>query len=187
LQERNITKRIVCLANSRKHSGRCIAGKEVLAGGYGGWIRPISTRDSGEVSEEERRYRDGSSAQVFDIIDIPMLAAAPDGHQVENFLIDARQYWTKMGGMGWADLKPLLDSPESLWLNGDSSYHGRNDRVRAESTGECTYSLCLIHPDHLTVHVTPEGDEISLRRKVRAAFRYRAVDYKFSVTDPAAE
>ena len=27
----NMTKRIVCLANSRKHSGRCIAGKEVLS------------------------------------------------------------------------------------------------------------------------------------------------------------
>lgn len=64
----NMTKRIVCLANSRKHSGRCIAGKEVLAGAYGEWIRPLSARESAEVSEEERRYQNGSSPHVLDVI-----------------------------------------------------------------------------------------------------------------------
>ncbi len=48
-------KRIVCLANSRKYSGRCIAGKELLADGRPGrWIRPVSARENEEVSEHER-------------------------------------------------------------------------------------------------------------------------------------
>jgi hypothetical protein len=169
----NMTKRIICLANSRKHSGRCIAGKEVLSGAHGGWIRPVSARPSAEVSEEERRYQNGASPQVLDVIDVPMIAAAPHLHQVENFVIDAEYYWTKRGEVVWADLKPLLDKPTSLWTNGDSTYHGGNDRVKLDVAAMHDYSLVLIHPDALTVHVVTEGAEFSNpRRRVRAGFRY---------------
>jgi hypothetical protein len=117
----NYVKRIVCLANSRKHSGRCIAGKEVLERGYGPWIRPISARPSAEVSEEERRYETGRDPRVLDIIDIPMIAAAPVLHQTENHVIDAEHYWTKTNELPWADLKRLVDNPAMLWSNGDST------------------------------------------------------------------
>jgi hypothetical protein len=183
-----MVKRIVCLANSRKHSGRCIAGKEVLARGFGDWIRPVSARQSAEVSEEERRYRNGTSPQVMDIIDIPVLAAAPHLYQVENFVIDAEYYWTKEGELLWADVSPLLDRPASLWSNGDSTYHGANDRVRLEIAAKYDYSLVLIRPDALAVTVVTEGTEFSNpRRRVRAAFQYRGVHYGLIVTDPVAE
>jgi len=44
-------KRIVCLANSRKLQGRCIAGREIVQGKPGAWIRPVSAREHEEVSE----------------------------------------------------------------------------------------------------------------------------------------
>ncbi len=68
----NYIVQIVCLANSRKTSGRCIAGKEIDATGkVGCWIRPISARFSHEISEEDRRYPNGETAQILDIIEIP--------------------------------------------------------------------------------------------------------------------
>ena len=53
-------KRMVCLANSRKLNGRCVAGIELVGDRRIGWIRPVSDREHGEVSEYERRYADGS-------------------------------------------------------------------------------------------------------------------------------
>ena len=47
-------RQIVCLANSRKPDGRCIAGKLYFQGKFGNWLRPISAREGEELSEVER-------------------------------------------------------------------------------------------------------------------------------------
>lgn len=184
----NYLKKIVCLSNSRKHSGRCIAGKEVLENKYGTWIRPVSARPSAEVSEEERRYKSGEDPRVFDIIDVPMLAAAPLLHQTENHIIDAEYYWTKTGELSWTELRQLVDEPETLWSDGDSTYYGLNDRVKLEVAGKMTNSLVLIRPLSLSICVQTEGAEFSNpRRRVRADFKYRGTSYFIVVTDPVAE
>ena len=104
------TKKIVCLANSRKPAGRCVAGREVLENRYGGWIRPVSVRPSAEISLEERRYENGRQPHILDVIEIRMIAAVPRVHQTENHMIDAEFYWTKVGAITWADLAALVDT-----------------------------------------------------------------------------
>ena len=185
----NYTKTIICLANSRKPpSGRCIAGKEILESGYGGWIRPVSARPSAEVSEEERRYKDGRDPRVLDIIVVPMMAPAPSLHQTENHIIDDGYYWTKTGEFSWAKLTHLLDHPRTLWPNGNSTYSGLNDRVREDVAAELKESLFLIKQDALTVSVQEEGAAFGYsRRRVRAQFKYGGERYIFVVTDPVAE
>ena len=179
---------IVCLANSRKNSGRCIAGKEVLLHGYGSWIRPVSARPSGEVSEEERRFENGEDPRVLDIIDVPLIVAVPMLHQTENHIIASDCYWTKKGRLPWDEVKHLIDTPASLWSNGDSTYYGVNDRVTVEQAATMTYSLLLIEPENPNISVQTEGAEFgNPRRRVRANFTYQGVQYRLIVTDPVAE
>lgn len=181
-------KRIICLANSRKLTGRCIAGKEVLTNGLGNWIRPVSARPTGEVSEEERWYEDGRDPRVYDIIDIPILKARPHLYQSENHLIDADEYWKKTDTISWENLKDMVDPPAHLWVNGDSSSNGINDRVSIKVAAQLDYSLILIEPQNLTIHVQLEGIGFpNPRRRVRADFTHHGAHYRLAVTDPIAE
>lgn len=82
-------KRIVCLANSRKLCGRCIAGREWNDGRAGRWIRPVSDREHQEVSEYELQYEDGGDPRVLDVIEVPMLEPLPQSFQSENWLFDS--------------------------------------------------------------------------------------------------
>ena len=182
------TKKIVCLANSRKHSGRCVAGKEVLAKGYGNWIRPVSARPSAEISEEERRYENGVLPEVLDIISIPMIGATPQLYQSENYVIDADYYWVKKGQLSWPDIKELVDKPAPLWTSNDSTYYGLNDRVKVDLAAKLPNSLRLIEPEDLTIRVVTEGGEFgNPRRRVRADFKHAGTSYSVIVTDPVAE
>jgi len=174
---------IICLANSRKSSGRCIAGKSTDSGH---WLRPVSSRSSMEISEEERVYSDGSMPQLLDIIQIPVLEAQPVIHQTENFIIDDRCHWAKTARYQKSELKALLDQPIDLWGAGASSYQGLNDRVADSSAYD--KSLYLIEPERMTIIVRIEGAEFNnAKRKIRARFDYRGKNYTFPVTDPMIE
>ncbi|MFN0101891.1 MAG: dual OB domain-containing protein [Bryobacteraceae bacterium] len=182
------SKTIVCLANSRKPFGRCIAGREALEHGYGGWIRPVSVRASAEISLEERRFGNGREPRILDVIGIPMIAAVPKLHQTENHLIDADFYWSEKRALTWADLPNLVERPETLWTNDGSTYHGMNDAIGATAASQLTNSLFLIKPENLHVQVQVEGGMYGpAKRRVRAEFRYNGTGYRFMVTDPIAE
>lgn len=98
-------KTLLCLANSRKTTGRCIAGRELVNGRLGDWIRPVSGRENGELSEEERQFEDGRDPRVLDVIQVPMLEARPHAFQVENHLIDPDYYWALERTATWAEAR----------------------------------------------------------------------------------
>jgi hypothetical protein len=120
----------ICLANSRKIAGRCVAGKEIAGSKFGAWVRPVSGRPAGELSEEERRFQNGQDPRLLDVITIPMIEPRPYGFQTENHLIDDGYYWTKEREASWDDLQAALDPIAApLWDNSSSSYNGLHDCV----------------------------------------------------------
>ena len=183
-----ITKRIVCLANSRKMQGRCVAGRELNAGVVGAWIRPVSDRPAEEVSEYERQYPDGSDPRVLDIIQVPLIEARPRDYQQENWLLDPQLYWVKRGTLGWDDLSSLQDRRGPLWINGNSSYNGRNDRIPLAQAIELRSSLKLIHVRNLGLRVFAPGEAFgNTKRRVQARSAFDGADYALWVTDPIVE
>lgn len=145
-------KRIVCLANSRKLNGRCIAGKELLRGSVG-WIRPVSDREHEEVSEYERQYQDGSDPHVLDIMDVPLLNPRPKGYQQENWLLDPDQYWVKAGRAIWNNLQSFANPVAALWTNGHSTYNGANDKIPLSLAAALDSSLRLIRVELEAIRV----------------------------------
>ena len=182
-------KQIVCLANSRKLAGRCIAGREwTVETGGGNWVRPVSKRDNQEVSEYERQYEDGSDPQVLDIVEVPILEPKPHSYQTENWLLDDEYYWQKVGRFSPLELPKLTDPVEPLWIDGCSTYNGRNDKIPLESASELFSSLRLIRVPKLKLSVFAPGEAFgNTKRRVQGQFDHAGNRYALWVTDPGYE
>jgi hypothetical protein len=181
------TRRILCLAASRKHGGHCYAGKDVETGD---WIRPVSARDGQEISDRERTLFDGTEAKVLDILEISFQRPAPDGYQSENHLISSSKRWKKVGEADWADVENALDDHDGpLWVNEGHSWGFFRNRVRELALEALDHSLVLIRPSMLQLVVGPKGGSFGDpdERRVIATFRHDGVAYTLQVTDPSIE
>jgi ATP-dependent DNA helicase RecQ len=176
--------RIICLANSRKYSGRCIAGKMLNDDVVGGWIRPVGETASGELSRGRITLENGETPNLLDILTVQLQEPVPHTYQSENHLVGASR-WTRKGTWPISRVSELVDTPDRLWVNGYHSLGGRNDRMPTELTDETlSTSLLFIQPNCLvfTVHHDSKG-----LNKLRAKFAFNGDDYWMAVTDPIME
>lgn len=182
------TKRFILLANSRKLNGRCVAGIEIITGKPVGWVRPVSDHGHGEVSESDRRYKDGSDPALRDIVEAQFKAAKPDGHQLENWLIDDQYYWVKRGRLKRADLAAMVTLEKPLWGFGSSTYNGCNDQLTPEEAVAAACSLALVRVKQLQLRVFQPGLAFgNTKRRVQGRFSWAGRAYWLWVTDPVIE
>ncbi|MFJ7238153.1 dual OB domain-containing protein [Streptomyces olivaceus] len=174
------TKQLICLANSRKHGGRCIAGIDLQSNA---WVRPISSRSGHEVSERERQYLDGTEPRVLDVISMKIIRRQSSGFQRENWILDSSVRWSRMGRVEWEDLRPLEQRPSRLWINSDdSTMKGVNDRIPVTQSERLTDSLKIIRVDSVTI-IVDQPFEMGRGLEVRAEFWHSSSPYILKVTD----
>jgi hypothetical protein len=185
----NIRATFICLANSRKKSGRCLAGKAIYNGTYSKWIRPISTREHEELKGNEFHIHTGEEARLLDILEVKLLNHQPKLHQQENYLMDVSVPLRKTGTKSLEDLKHLIDRPNNLWGVGHSSKNGLNDYVPKDEIDRHSNSLFLIQIQKLQVNISQEWSANWHRNQTvfRGEFDLSGNAYKLKITDPAFE
>jgi hypothetical protein len=183
-------KTIVCLANSRKWQGRCVAGLEILPGRTAEWVRPVSGMEKGTlVWERFCGNANGRDPRLLDLLEIEFLVPQPHTFQVENHRIDPRLRWTYRGSLPWQKLLPHVErTKNALWMNAGSSRNGHNDMVPADAAPALKSSLKLVQPEELRVTVTLEGSKSGeAKRRIRGEFALADSWYILSITDCAFE
>lgn len=171
---------IICLANSRKLSGRCVAGLRIDGQG---WIRPVGPAQDGTLYTRHYTLDDGTEAKVLDILRIDIASPRPQPHQPENWLV-GNIPWQLIARPAPESSLPIL---YSHLVYGPDLLGNRSDRVPYDSFSQAPAqaSLALVMPD--TMHWDVRTNIFSGRRQTRAFFTLGGTSYDLSVTDPIWE
>ena len=166
-------KRFVCLANSKKEGGRCLAGIELdnknkpkHEAGQPKWIRPICKTEHGEVPEYLVRH-----IELLDVIEID--TTYPPGKkdfQSENVFFQKKSI-NVIEHFSAAELLPLCSGEKSIFGNSGKT-------LSEQEISELTYSLVLIKTDKFKIRQFFED-----KYRVRLVFTYCGTEYDLPVTD----
>jgi len=181
-----VTKKIVCLANSFRPGGSCVAGIEIVNGQYGDWIRPISHRANEAISDFEKTYADGTRLALLDVIEISFDAHRPEHHQTENWLISRGVKWRKLRTASRDELLgAVIPQTAPLWLPAQSTNRGLNDKIATDVAQNFTCSLALIKPETADVEVSVNRyNPDNPKTEIWVEFSWSGIDHKMKLTDP---
>ncbi|HZV69715.1 MAG TPA: hypothetical protein VFG10_09230 [Saprospiraceae bacterium] len=167
----------VCLANSLKEGGRCIAGieldmhnKPVFYDGKPKWIRPVCNTEHGEVP-----IHIAFPFDLLDIIKLDVIESKPSHFQTENVNFNMNTI-EKVGSFDQNELKHLCDDRISLFGN-------RGKAVSQESIHNLNHSLALLSVNNFSVFEKIYPDKPN-RPQIRISFEYNGSIYDVPVTDP---
>ena len=175
-------KYFVCLANSYKRGGRCIAGVEVARNSNAGWkfvrnvdgiprwIRPIARTTYGEIPSFV-----GESIKVLSIVKLTNVVPCPENAHTENVYYSRMEQCDDNISQESSVINQLIDTKHQ------SLFHNRGRAVSAEMFAGINYSLMLIHPDKSSAYI--DGNREKSKNRMR--FTYHGVEYDFPITDPS--
>lgn len=167
----------VCLANSYKEKGRCVAGIEldtkgniIMEDDKPKWIRPVSAEGHGEIPSDLV-----SGIDLLDIIEMEVTEECPDGHQSENVFFDEESLEC-VGKLSKAKLNKA--SEDSKYIFGT-----RYSSLSEEVIEKLSHSLMLIEIDTFEVLEIP-NEQKPKYQKIRLKFSYNGFEYDLPITDP---
>lgn len=171
-------KTILCLANSYKHGGRCIAGIEIEVNngnltikrstyGIPIWIRPVSHSIAGEVP-----LVDASGIDVFSIVKIHDVQYAGDGAHSEDYYYSCLE---KLASINPSD--EFLTSYTDTWHTNIFGNRGR--AVTPDCFASGNYSVMLIRTEGSSIYLDNRYSP-----KPRIKFMHKGNEYDFPITDP---
>jgi len=168
--------KFVCLANSRKLGGRCVAG---LRTDGSGWIRPVSVLPDGTLFEQHYILSDGSETSLLDIVEVCVSSHKPEPNQPENWVLLEKQKWQRLGRIeskeAYELLKPYLTAQSNLFGNTSDNIPFSKGQVNVMPA-----SLAIIEPSNVSWYIDYYGDT----RKTHALFKLYGVSYNLRITDP---
>lgn len=166
---------ILCLANSRKHQGRCVAG--IRLDGEG-WLRPAGWNAEGTLYSNDYFLADGTETGVLDVLRIGCVRPRPEVHHPENWLIK-REPWTLLARPASEEIAPLL---QHHLTPGQDLFGDTSDCILYRTLRETpiSASLALVLPDEIRwgVHAKPYGS-----RQFRVLFSLGSASYDLPLTD----
>ncbi len=167
---------ILCLANSKKHGGRCVAG---IRTDGGGWVRPVAPSGDGALHPNHYLLPDGTEPRLFDLLKIEVTAPAPKPHQPENWLIGSRR-WQLLArpSPGIASLLAACGESGPVLLGSLSDRVSYDEFLRQPARS----SLAMVVPKDLKWHLVPHLGRGIIQ--VRAHFMLGNATYDLVVTDP---
>ncbi len=188
---------MLCLANSRKRRGRCVAGIDLNTGK---WIRPVSARHEGSLFEnqffvgEEETGEDSlvpvgynpQWAAPFDLIHLAVRQPYPLPHHPEDWILDERETWIWISrGLKEKHISVLKAEVEKS--DTELIFGGQETKVPYArfSQSPVEASLALIKLDSATVVVKQHPEKP--RKQLRLRFSHKGVAYAFPLTDPALD
>ncbi len=174
-------KYFICLANSYKHGGRCIAGIEVVPQSDGSlgivrhddgrprWIRPVSMSANGEIPNHL-----AESFKIFSLVKLTDVEPCPDNAHTEDV------HCTRMEICPF-ELSPTKDFLDQLIdTQHQAAFYFRGKSIPTTIIDRLDYSLMLIHPNNAYAYCDEERENSKYRMK----FTYNGSNYDFPITDP---
>ena len=160
-------KRILVLANSIKHQGNCLAGKDIETKE---WIRVV-----GDSSGRELHNINISPLSIVDM----ELEPAPLKHQPDNYVLKS---WNIVGEADISQLPPYLDSPNDLWGIGNSVFY----QYIQDELVSISQSLYIVPVKNIQLYWKDRSD-IGKDPQRRGRFIYNSTLYDLPITDPKFE
>lgn len=173
-------KYFICLANSYKRGGRCVAGVEILLNspndwtvihnkdGTPHWVRPIANTTYGEIPNFT-----ATNIQYFSIVKLTNITPCPKELHTEDV------FYSRIEVYG--HIEPTTETLNKFVDNVHPTiFYNHGKAVAVGSNILDAYSLMIIHPESIYTYVDNSWEKPKTRMKIT----HCGTTYDFPVTDP---